>query len=98
MRAVIRVGASRTTGAGHLIRCRTLAGELQRQDTQVAFVCGRHPGNRIVDLCEEWLVVQEIPVPDQQRFQKDGDYAVWLGVSEFQAELMAYLLKDNVDD
>lgn len=48
MRCVIRTDASFEIGTGHVIRCLTLADELQRRGGRVSFICRRLKG----DLCD----------------------------------------------
>lgn len=48
MKAVFRVDASARIGAGHVMRCLTLADQLSKRGAAVAFVCREHPGH----LCE----------------------------------------------
>lgn len=45
VRVVIRADASLQIGAGHVIRCMTLADELRNRGAQVTFVCRDLPGN-----------------------------------------------------
>ena len=49
-RILIRCDASLMIGSGHVMRCRTLARELQRRGAQVNFLCRRQPG----DLSDCW--------------------------------------------
>lgn len=50
MKIAFRVDASVQMGTGHLMRCMTLAQELQQRGVQVRFICSDHPGN-----LNEWL-------------------------------------------
>jgi UDP-2,4-diacetamido-2,4,6-trideoxy-beta-L-altropyranose hydrolase len=45
MEVVIRADASVTMGSGHIMRCLTLADELQKRGAKVSFICRDHSGN-----------------------------------------------------
>jgi len=53
MRVSFRVDASQTIGSGHVMRCRSLARELRRQNDEVQFICKNLPGNLIEYLRED---------------------------------------------
>ena len=81
---LFRCDASLSIGSGHVMRCRTLARELQRRDAAVTFLCRRQPGDLIS------LLEQEFPVlamPEQPLATCDGlvgrkHYGAWLGCSQ----------------
>lgn len=80
---LFRCDASLAIGSGHVMRCRTLARELQRRGAAVTFLCRRQPGDLIS------LLEQEFPVlalPEQQLAPCEGLegralYGAWLGCS-----------------
>ena len=80
---LFRCDASLSIGSGHVMRCRTLARELQRRGAAVTFLCRRQPGDLIS------LLEQEFPVlalPDQSLAPCEGLegrelYGAWLGCS-----------------
>ncbi|MDO8773237.1 MAG: UDP-2,4-diacetamido-2,4,6-trideoxy-beta-L-altropyranose hydrolase [Burkholderiaceae bacterium] len=75
MRIVFRVDASVTIGAGHVMRCLTLAEALRERGAQPLFVCRPHEGN----LCE--LIATrgfDLSVLSPPRFDLPG-YGAWLG-------------------
>ena len=84
MKFIFRADASLTIGSGHVMRCRTLARELQRRGAAVTFLCRRQPGDLIS------LLEQEFPVlalPDQSLAPCEGLegrelYGAWLGCSQ----------------
>ena len=53
---LIRCDASLLIGSGHVMRCRTLARELQSCGAEVVFLCRRQPGNLIGLLEQEFRV------------------------------------------
>jgi UDP-2,4-diacetamido-2,4,6-trideoxy-beta-L-altropyranose hydrolase len=56
-RAVFRADASAEIGAGHVMRCLTLAGELRQRGWDVTFVCRRMKGDLV-----DFVGAQAIPV------------------------------------
>lgn len=85
-RILIRCDASNLMGSGHVIRCRTLARELQRRGTEVLFLCRQQYGDLIALLEQEFCV---LPLPDQALgFCEDLEgrelYQAWLGCSQEQ--------------
>ena len=50
---LIRCDASLSIGSGHVMRCRTLARELQQRGAVVTFLCRRQAGDLIVLLEQE---------------------------------------------
>ena len=55
---VIRCDASQAIGSGHVIRCRTLARELQRDDMHIVFLCRKEKGNLNSVLKKEFHVIE----------------------------------------
>ena len=51
LKAVFRVDASLTMGAGHVLRCLTLAQELKENGEDVDFICRKHKGGLIYISC-----------------------------------------------
>lgn len=85
-RILIRCDASLSIGSGHVIRCRTLARELQRHEAEVSFLCRRQPGDLISQLDQEFSV---LALPEQPLVACDGLesrdlYRAWLGCSQDQ--------------
>ena len=83
---LIRCDASLLIGSGHVMRCRTLARELQRHGAEVCFLCRRQPGDLISFLEQEFSV---LALPKQPRVACEGLegrelYASWLGCSQDQ--------------
>lgn len=83
-RILVRCDASHSIGTGHVIRCRTLARELQRRGGDPLFLCRRQQGDLIDLLAQEFRV---LVLPDQsllscERLQGRELYGAWLGCSQ----------------
>lgn len=83
MKVAIRTDASQLIGSGHVMRCRTLAGELRRRGADVLMICREHPGNLIQLLGDEGYAVAVLPAaPDYLTQKHRAGYASWVGVSQ----------------
>ena len=63
MQILIRCDASLLIGSGHVMRCRTLARELQRCGGTVSFLCRRQLGD-LIGLLEQEFSVLALPEQD----------------------------------
>ena len=83
---LIRCDASLSIGSGHVIRCRTLARELQRRGANVTFLCRRQPGDLISLLKQEFEVLSlpEQPLAACEGLEGRELYGAWLGCSNNQ--------------
>lgn len=86
IRILFRCDASLSIGSGHVIRCRTLARELQQLGAEILFLCRRQPGDLIALLEKDFRV---LPLPEQTLTVCDGLrdrdlYSAWLGCSQSQ--------------
>jgi UDP-2,4-diacetamido-2,4,6-trideoxy-beta-L-altropyranose hydrolase len=82
MRVYFRVDGSITIGAGHVIRCATLASELVKHGSTPIFICRAMPGNYIDWLIAKGFVVKVLTSNHCQReVQAQGGYSSWLGAS-----------------
>lgn len=81
---LVRCDASLAIGSGHLMRCRTLARELQRRGTDVTFLCRRQPGDLISLLEQEFpvLALPEQPLAACEGLEGRELYGAWLGCSQ----------------
>lgn len=61
MNIVIRTDASIDIGTGHVMRCLTLAKQLESHDTRITFVCREFEGNSIRYLQEQGISVVQLP-------------------------------------
>jgi UDP-2,4-diacetamido-2,4,6-trideoxy-beta-L-altropyranose hydrolase len=66
---LIRCDASVSIGSGHVVRCRTLARELQLRGAEIRFICRRQPGD-LISLLEPEFVV--LALPEQALAAWDG--------------------------
>jgi len=86
---LIRADASLSIGSGHVMRCRTLARELQRRGAQLCFLCRRQRGD-LIDLLEQEfpvLSLPELPLAATQSLKAEPMqgrelYGAWLGCSQ----------------
>jgi UDP-2,4-diacetamido-2,4,6-trideoxy-beta-L-altropyranose hydrolase len=81
---LFRCDASLSIGSGHVMRCRTLARELQQRGARITFLCRRQPGDLIGLLEEEFAV---LPLPEQplaacEGFEGRALYGAWLGCTQ----------------
>lgn len=93
MKIVFRVDASLKMGIGHLMRCLTLANELNQQNHEIFFVCRELFGNLISMIDYPVLVL-----PRDDNFQSDSLYLNWLGSSQEQdSKQTIRVIPPNVD-
>ena len=85
-RILIRCDASLMIGSGHVMRCRTLARDLQRHGAEVSFLCRRQHGD-LINLLEQEFAVLALPEQDFADCSglKGRDlYSSWLGCTQDQ--------------
>lgn len=96
----IRVDASLQIGTGHVMRCLTLADELQGNGVQVVFICREHSGH-LCDMvaAKGFDVIRLVSRPDTASRQADApvlEHAAWLGTSQSaDAALTIAALQDD---
>lgn len=98
-RVIIRTDSSRSLGAGHLMRCLTLARELAAAGCTVEFVCRALPGDFTALAAEQGFAVHRLPAPDggeggaypwaddaraTARVAGDGPRPAWLVVDHYR--------------
>ena len=85
-RILFRCDASSSIGSGHVMRCRTLARQLQRHGAEVLFLCRRQPGDLIRLLKQEFVVLSlpEQPLADSGGLEGRDLYSSWLGCTQDQ--------------
>jgi UDP-2,4-diacetamido-2,4,6-trideoxy-beta-L-altropyranose hydrolase len=81
---LIRADASLSIGSGHVMRCRTLARELQRRGAEICFLCRRQQGDLITLLEQDFHVwaLPELPLLPYEGLQERNLYGAWLGCSQ----------------
>lgn len=75
---VFRVDSSSIIGIGHLMRCLTLADELQRSGAVIHFICRDLPGNAIF-LVEKKYKIHLLPATSVKLIL--NNYETWLGAT-----------------
>lgn len=81
MRVVFRVDGASEIGAGHTMRCLTLADLLRGQGADCHFVCRPHPGNLIGMIEGRGYAVSVLPPPEANPDPEEAPYAAWLGAA-----------------
>lgn len=77
---VFRVDASTQIGAGHVMRCLTVADELRNRDRESRFICRDHPGHLGKLIVERGHRLELLPLtPGNARSKELHGYAAWLG-------------------
>ncbi|MFJ8234648.1 UDP-2,4-diacetamido-2,4,6-trideoxy-beta-L-altropyranose hydrolase [Ureibacillus sp. NPDC094379] len=66
MNVVIRTDASLEIGTGHVMRCTTLAKQLEREGANITFICRNFPGNSILFLQNQGFNVYTLTLPKTQ--------------------------------
>ena len=79
MNIIFRVDSSTQIGAGHLMRCLTLADEFKKQNHKITFVCRGLAGNLI-----SLIKYSVLALSKDDDFQSDDLYLNWLGASQEQ--------------
>lgn len=93
VRVAIRTDAALWIGAGHVMRCLTLAEALRAVGCAVRFISRAHDGH-LIDLIERrGFVVEQLPGAAVGDIVDQGGYAAWLGDTwEHDAELTSAVL------
>ncbi len=97
MNIVIRVDSSSKIGAGHIMRCLTLANSLKQENNNIQFICRDHPGNFIAKIQKQGYFVHILKSKSYAILEKDSDlyYANWLGdTQDNDAKKCFKILKD----
>lgn len=87
MNIVFRADASTIIGTGHVMRCLTLAQELQAQGHQVSFICREYPGNLINFIQQKKIAVHVLPFAEAEAYANQAfsnDYQKWLWLPQAQ--------------
>lgn len=81
LKIAFRVDASHQIGTGHVMRCLTLADELQSHDANCDFYCRAHEGNLIDLITKRGHAASSLPVPTEPIPQSSLKLAhsSWLG-------------------
>ncbi|OOV88583.1 UDP-2,4-diacetamido-2,4,6-trideoxy-beta-L-altropyranose hydrolase [Oceanospirillum linum] len=102
MKVAFRTDASIQIGTGHVMRCLTLATELQQRGHTCSFICRDHPGHLAELIASKGFAVERLPpaAPDTETSDLNWNaHASWLGASWQQdAEQTRSLLQDQPVD
>jgi hypothetical protein len=82
VKIVFRTDASVQIGAGHVMRCLTLADTLRQQGAECTFVCRSHEGNfsDVIRECGHQVIALAVGQPIESRAKKTWpEHAAWLG-------------------
>lgn len=88
MHIVFRVDASLQMGTGHVMRCLTLADALQKQGSEVSFICREHKGNLIKYIESKGYIVCRLDILSsdiEELNQSENNplaHAHWLGATQ----------------
>lgn len=79
----IRCDASIEIGAGHVMRCITLASALREKNAKCIFICCPHEGHLIEMIRGSGFQVLTLPLRENERLDKgqDLEHSHWLGAS-----------------
>jgi len=101
MKVVFRVDASMQIGTGHVMRCLTLAEELQNKAAEIYFICREMPGHLadfIRDKGHHVYLLSNDEINDQQSRQDSDSYLSWLGVESQQDAIETGEVLKNIED
>jgi UDP-2,4-diacetamido-2,4,6-trideoxy-beta-L-altropyranose hydrolase len=79
-----RTDAGAQVGAGHFMRCLTLADELKKQGVQISFISRNLPAHLSVMLTEKGMEYLPLSIDEAVEALDDLTHASWLGTSQFQ--------------
>ena len=84
MKVIFRVDSSLKMGAGHVMRCLTLAQVLKENGANVEFICRKHEGNLIDKVCSSGFIVHELEVFEETGVDTRLAHSHWLGALQQQ--------------
>ncbi|MBE1555020.1 UDP-2,4-diacetamido-2,4,6-trideoxy-beta-L-altropyranose hydrolase [Sporosarcina limicola] len=90
MNIVIRTDASIKIGTGHVMRCLTLAKQLERHSGRVTFVCRNLEGNNISYLRDQGMTVHTLPPVKTSEYDVQWTKEHW----ELDAEETVAMMKE----
>jgi UDP-2,4-diacetamido-2,4,6-trideoxy-beta-L-altropyranose hydrolase len=93
MNIIFRVDSSIQIGAGHLMRCLTLADEFKKKNHKITFICRSLAGNLI-----SLIKYPVLTLPKDCNFQSNNFYLNWLGATQEQdAKKTLDVIPNNTD-
>ncbi len=99
MNVFIRVDASFEIGTGHVMRCLTLAEQLNEHGAKITFICRKHEGNLCDYIQSKGFPVIVLPRKDAKYIRGHVLHADWLKVSQKEdaAETICFIKDKRVD-
>jgi len=82
VKVVIRADASLYMGTGHIMRCLTLAKELEKQGAEIEFICRAHVGNLIELIEQQGFRAHVLPLSQNVAIDNGLYGSQWLGGSQ----------------
>lgn len=97
---IFRADASLTMGAGHVMRCLTLADGLKARGPECVFICREHPGNLLDMIRARGFAAHALPMGGEgDSVEGSPAHAAWLGATrEADAEQCLALLDGRAID
>lgn len=81
LQVAFRTDASIEIGAGHVMRCLTLAVALKDRGADCRFICREHSGNLLALIRQSGFEAYSLDCHPERRAAEDEPYAAWLGSS-----------------
>lgn len=97
---IFRADASLTMGAGHVMRCLTLADGLKARGAECVFICREHPGNLLDMIRARGFAAHALPMGGEgDSVEGSPAHAAWLGATrEADAEQCRALIDGRAID
>lgn len=97
---IFRADASMAMGAGHVMRCLTLADGLKAGGAECVFICREHPGNLLDMIRARGFAAHALPMGGEDETAEESPaHAAWLGTTwEADAERCLALLNGRAID
>ena len=95
-KVVIRADASLQMGTGHIMRCLTLAKELEKQGAEIEFICRAHVGNLIENIEQQGFKAHVLPL--SQNVAIDGGLygSEWLGCTQQEDAVLCLPILEKI--
>jgi UDP-2,4-diacetamido-2,4,6-trideoxy-beta-L-altropyranose hydrolase/UDP-4-amino-4,6-dideoxy-N-acetyl-beta-L-altrosamine N-acetyltransferase len=99
MKVIFRVDSSLKMGAGHVMRCLTLAQVLKENGANVEFICRKHKGSLIDKIRSSGFNIYKLGMLEELEVANKLAHSHWLGATQQQdASACVDILKPNQTD